>query len=330
MKKFKVFISRKIPDIGIKMLKKAGFSVDMNNTENKILSKKELIKKLKGKDILLSFLSDKIDEELLSSVPNLKMVANYAVGFDNIDLDAATKHGVAITNAAGTSSNAVAEHTLALMFAIRKRLFESDKFTRTGKYKIWEPSLMISHSLHGETLGVIGLGNIGTAVAKKALCLGMNVIYHTRTRKPKFEKQFGAKFVSMKKLLNEADVISLHTPLTSKTRHMISKKELGMMKKGAILINTSRGPVIEEKYLCAALHKNNLAGAGLDVYEHEPKINYYLKKCDKVILTPHSASATYEAREEMASVAVQNIIDFTKGKIPKHLLNKELSKNKKW
>jgi len=325
MEKLKIYITRKIPSNGVKMLKKAGFSVEMNNSEDKILSKKELIRKIKNKDVLLCFLSDKIDKEILLSSQNLKMVSNYAVGFDNIDIKTASDREILVTNTSGTSSSSVAEHALALIFALKKRLSESDKFVRSGRYKFWKPSLMISHSLQSGTLGIIGLGRIGTELAKKALCIGMRVIYHTRTRKPSFEKRFGAKYASFKNLLKNSDIVSLHTSLTQKTKHLISKKELGMMKKGAILINTARGPIVEEKYLCEALHKNKLAGAGLDVYEYEPKISPYLKKCNKVILTPHSASATFEAREDMARVVAQNIIDFSKGKVPSTLINREIT-----
>ncbi len=325
-KKWRVFISRKIPDNGVRMLKKAGFSVEMNNTEDKILSKKELIKKVKGKDVLLSFLSDKIDEELLSSDPNLKIVSNYAVGFDNIDLEASTRHKVAVTNTAGTSSVSVAEHTIALMFAVAKRLNEGDEFMRASKYKFWKPSLMSGKKLEGKTLGIIGLGRIGTEVAKRALCMGMKVIYYTRTRKPAFEKRFGAKYRSLHQLLKSSDVVSLHTPLTPKTHHLIGKKEFALMKKDAIFINTSRGSVADEKALCSALSKGKLMGAGLDVYEFEPKVTAYLMKCTKALLTPHSASATPEARADMARVAAQSIIDFSRGKTPKNLINKEVLK----
>lgn len=333
MAKLKVFVARKIPEEGIKLLKKAGFNVEVNNNENKVLSKKELIKKIKDKDALLCLLTDKIDEEVLSSALKLKIVANYAVGFDNIDVKTATKKKVIVTNTPEVLTETVAEHTLALMMSSARRIVEADKFTRQGKYKAWGPLLFLGQDLKGKTLGVIGLGRVGSAVAKRAVNgMGMKVIYNKRNRDKKFEKRYGAQFANLPTLIKKSDFISLHIPLTSETKHMMGKKEFSMMKKTAILINTSRGPVIEEKALIEALKKKKIFAAALDVFECEPEITcdvkslVQLKDLDNIILTPHIASATIETRIKMSLMAAKNIIDFFKGHTPENIVNKEIYK----
>ena len=331
----KVFIARKIPEEGVKLLKKAGLYVEINDSEDKILSKKELIKKIKDKDALLCLLTDKIDEEVLSSNPNLKIIANYAVGFDNIDVKTATKKNIVVTNTPGVLTETVAEHTLALLLSSARRIVEADKFTRQGKYKAWGPLLFLGQDLNGKTLGIIGLGRIGSAVAKRAVKgMGMKVIYNKGHRDKKFEKKYGAQFVNLSTLLKKSDFVSLHVPLTPKTRHMIGKKELDKMKKTAILINTSRGPIVEEKALIKALKNKKICAAALDVFECEPEItcNFHsaiqLKDLDNIILTPHIASATVETRTKMALMASQNIIDFFQGKTPENIVNKEVKGKK--
>lgn len=331
-KKFKVFVARKIPDIGIELLKKQGFDVEVNG--DKILSKKELIKKIKGKDALLCLLTDKIDKEVLSSAPNLKIVANYAVGFDNIDIDAATKKNIFITNTYGVLSETVAEYTIALMMAVSKRIVESDKFTRAGKYKAWGPLLFLGQEIKDKTLGIIGSGRIGFSVAKKARGLGMKIIYNDLLKNKEFEKKYNAKFFKLNDLLKKSDFISIHIPLTPKTRYMINSKQFKLMKKNAILINTSRGQIVNEKALISALKNKKIFAAALDVFECEPKITcdakalVQLKDLDNVILTPHIASATIETRNKMSEIAAQNIIDYFKGKIPKNVVNKNVLKKK--
>jgi len=335
MKKFKVYVARKIPKAGIDMLKKVGFSVEVNPNPERVLPKRELIKKLKGKDAVLTLLTDKIDDEVLKSCPSIKVVANYAVGFDNIDIKSATNNKVVVTNTPEVLTEAVAEHTFALMLAVGRRIAEADRFTRAGKYKVWMPELFLGQSLEGKTLGVIGLGRIGSSVARRA-ALGMNmkVLYHTRRRNPKFEKKYGAKAVSIDGLLKKSDVVSIHVPLTKKTRHMISKKQLSMMKPTAILINTARGPIIEEKYLINALKKKQIAGAGLDVFECEPEITCQvhpieLRDLPNTVLTPHIASATHEARNQMAILSAQAIVSVAKNKMPQNIVNKEVWKSRK-
>lgn len=327
----KVFVARRIPDAGIAVMKKAGMKVEMNKDADKVLSKKQLISKTKDKDALLCLLTDKVDDALFEACPKLKIVANYAVGFDNIDVESATKRGILVTNTPGVLTETVAEHTLALMISAARRIVEADKFTRQGRYKAWGPLLMLGQDLKGKTLGVVGMGRIGSAVCERAVKgMGMNVIYTDIYRNKFAEKQFKAKRVPLSRLLKQADFITLHVTLTPKTKHLIGRKELGLMKKNAVLVNTSRGPVVDESALVDSLKKNNIFAAALDVFECEPSITcnpkakVQLKHLDNVILTPHIASASIETRDRMAVMAAQSIVDFAKGKRPQNVVNKEV------
>ena len=314
MPKQKVFITRKIPEIGIKLLKKH-FQVKVYK-KDKAIPRKELLNEIKKCDALLCLLTDKIDKKIFDVNPNLKIVANYAVGFNNIDIDYAKQVKIPVSNTPGKLiSKAVAEHTITLMFAITKRIVEADRFVRKGKYRGWSPTLMMDLELSGKTLGIIGLGRIGSEVAERAAHgMGMKVLYQDIVRNKDFEKKYKAKYVSLKNLLKKSDVVTLHVPLLKSTHHLIGKKELKMMKNKSYLINTSRGPVIDEKELVKFLKNKKLAGAALDVLEFEPKLSPGLAELNNVILTPHIASATIEAREEMAVLAAKNIIAALKGK----------------
>jgi glyoxylate reductase len=276
-------------------------------------------------DALLSLLTDKIDEEVMQAAgPNLKVIGNYAVGFDNIDLPAAKRHGIAVTNTpAPEVAESVAEHTIMLMLGLAHRLVESDAFARAKKYKGWSPTLLMGNDLGGKTLGIVGTGRIGSSVARRAvLGLGMKCLYEDHRRQPELEKTLGAEPASLEQLLQRADVVSLHVPLTPDTRHMISVAEFALMKKTAFLINTARGPVVDEKALLRALRTKRIAGAALDVFECEPSIDcdltdkLELKSFDNVIITPHTASATIEARQAMSKLAAENIIAVLSGKPP--------------
>ncbi len=323
--KYKVFVTREIPDEGIKMLKKAS-NVKLEVYEHdKKIPRSTLKKRVKGADIILSILTEKMDAELMDAAgPQLKMIANYAVGFNNIDLEAAKLRGITVTNTPNDEiSESVAEHTVALMFALAKRIVETDKFTRAGKYKSWGPQLLLGSDLWGKTVGIIGSGRIGSGVVHRLHDgFNMNVLYHDIKKNLKLEKETGAKYRSMAQLLKQSDFVSLHVPLLPSTRHLISTKELKLMKKTAFLVNTSRGPVVDEKALVRALMKNQIAGAGLDVYECEPMIdcdptdNLELRTLSNVILTPHTASATLETRQVMSRIAAQNILAFVRGKVP--------------
>lgn len=327
MPKKKVFVTRDLPDPGITLLKKAGLDVEVY-PKDQIIPRRLLLKKVKGVDAILSLLTDRIDEEVFQKAGDqLQIVANYAVGYNNIDLEAAKKHGVMVTNTPGKLlSDSVAEHTLALMLSITKRVVEADYFTKHGKYKGWSPTLLLGLMLKGRTLGLIGTGRIGSAVAVRAKALGMNIVYTDLEKNMKLQKETKAKFMTQSELLKVADVVSLHVPLLKSTHHLLSTKEFKRMKKTAYVINTSRGPVIDEKALTIALEKKEIAGAALDVFECEPAIDcdltdtHELKKHPNVILTPHIASAAIEARAEMAELAAMNVITALKGKKPKNLV----------
>jgi len=314
MVKLKVFVTRKIPEVGIKLLKKE-FQVRVY-PKDKPITGRELLKGVKWCDALLCLLTEKINKKIFDANHNLKIVANYAVGFNNIDVGYAKNLGIPVSNTPGKLiSKAVAEHTISLMFAITKRIVEADRFTRKGKYRGWSPTLMMDLELAGKILGIIGLGRIGSEVVQRAARgMGMKVLYHDVVRNKNFEKRYKAKYVPLNTLLKKSDVVTLHVPLLKSTHHLIGKKEFIMMKDTAYLINTSRGPVIDEKELVKALKKRKIAGAALDVLEFEPKLSPGLAELNNVVLTPHIASATIEAREEMAILAVNNIIAALKGK----------------
>lgn len=316
----KIFVARKIPKAGLDLLRAAGHQVKVYPKASAI-PRKDLLKGAKGAHAILSLLTDKIDAALFEAAgPQLKIVANLAVGYDNFDLAAFKKRGVLAANTPGVLNGAVAEHAVALMFAAAKRIPEADRFTRAGKYKGWEPELLLGMELAGKTLGILGLGRIGAGVATRARAMDMAVLYYDLRRNEAFEKETGAKFATVEGLLKGADVVSIHVPLLPSTRHLIDARKLKLMRKGAILINTSRGPVVDEKALVAALKSGRIGGAGLDVYEHEPKLAPGLAKLPNVVLTPHTASATVETRDRMAILAAQAIVDVLAGKTPANLI----------
>jgi glyoxylate reductase len=318
----KIFVTRKIPERGIAMLREKGHDVSVS-PHDRVLSKSEIIEMGKGADALLCLLTDKIDDEVLEGIgPSLKIVANYAVGFDNLDLGALKKRNIPATNTPGVLSESVAEHTFALLLAIAHRIPESDRFTRAGKYVGWGPLLLLGQDVSGKVLGVLGLGRIGTLVAKHGLFgFGMKVAYYDVKRNEEFEKEFSAEFCATpEELLQKSDFVSIHVPLLPTTRHLIDAERLSMMKPSAYLINTSRGPVIDEAALVNALKNNVIRGAALDVFENEPALSPGLSELENVILTPHTASATEETRAKMSALAGQNIIDFFEGKTPLNLI----------
>jgi len=322
----KIFVTRIIPKPGLELLRKE-FDVEVNPYD-RVLSKEEIIKGLQGKDGLLCLLTDPIDKDVINSEPKLKMIANYAVGYDNVDIRAATEGRIPVSNTPGVLTDATAEMAWALLFSVARHIVEGDKFTRSGGFKGWAPMLMLGQDVSNKTLGIIGAGRIGTAFALKSKGFNMNVLYVDSRLNEKLENELGAKKVDLPFLLKESDFISLHVSLNSSTYHMISEKELKRMKKNAVLINTSRGAVIDEQALVNALKKKWIFGAGLDVYEHEPEISDELKKLQNVILQPHSASATIETRTNMAIMAAENMIAGLKGEIPPNCVNTEVFKGK--
>lgn len=319
-----IFITNKIPNSGISLLQDNGFEVDMNET-GKTLTKQELISVLNKKPYsgLISSLVDKIDEEVVENCPNIKVVSNYTIGFDNLDLEALTKNNITVFNSpSNIAVRTVAEHTLGLMLTLSRRILEGDSFVRNQKYEGFSAMNLLGSVLLGKTLGIIGTGRIGLETAKIANAFGMNIIYFDRNRNEFLDQNLKAVFMeTVDEVLSSSDFVSLHVPLNESTRHLINKEKLSLMKKDAFLINTSRGQVIDEEALVDALVNQSIKGAGLDVFEFEPNVNPKLKELKNVILTPHIASASIEAREEMSKISAQNIIDFFEGKELKNKLN---------
>lgn len=321
----RVLITRSIPEEGIKMLREAGIEVDVRNKKDPI-EEDELAQLLETKeyDALIPLLTDRIGEETLASASSLKIISNFAVGFNNIDIESAAKLGIVVANTPGASTESVAEHTIALMLTLSRRLLEADAFIRAGKFKGWDPMIFWGRDLSEATLGIIGAGRIGARTAEIATRgFGMKVVYHDIVRSKELEKKDGAVFLdSHDDVFKQADFVSIHVPLLPETRHLADSKRIGMMKKDACLINTSRGPVVDEKALVEALREKRIRGAALDVFEDEPEMAPSLVELPNVILTPHIASATAAARVDMSKTAAGNIIEFFRTGKCKNAVNK--------
>jgi len=319
----KVYVTRKIPEAGIKKLEEKGYEVDIN-PKDKVLSKKELVSALGAKsyDAVLCLLTDTIDDEVFKAAPKAKIFANYAVGFNNIDVKAAEENGKLVSNTPGVLTETVAEYAFTLILSIAHRVAEADKFTKAGKYDGWSPTLLLGTDVFGKTLGIVGLGRIGSRVAFHAhKGFGMKVLYYDVNRNMDFEKEFGAEYRdSVDDVMKEADFVSIHVPLLDSTKHLINKERLEMMKECAYLINTSRGPVVDEKALVEHLKEKKIKGAALDVFEEEPKLAKGLAKLDNVIIAPHIASGTEETRSKMSEMAADNIIAALEGQTPPNLV----------
>lgn len=321
----KVFISGKIPDIAVEMLSQ-DFEVTMHN-DLRLLSKEEIIAGLAGKDALLPLLSDSVDADVIRSNPALKVIANFGAGYNNIDVSEATARGIPVTNTPAVSTDATADLTIGLMLAIARRIVEGDKTTRSGKFTGWAPLFHLGVEVSGKTLGIIGMGNIGKAVAKRARAFNMPIIYHSRTRQSaQVEAELGLQYRSLEEVISQADFLSFHLSYHPSLRHMIGSEQLKRMKKTAFLINAARGPVIDEAALAEALKNKVIAGAALDVYEFEPKVTAELLPLDNVILCPHLGNATVETRDAMAKIAAENIIAVLQGGKPLNCVNPDAIK----
>ncbi len=319
----KIYVTRQIPQPGIDLLIENGFEVDVLEGDNPIPNEM-LLEKVKNVDALLPLLTDSISKEVIENAPNLKIIANYAAGFNNISMESANFNKIAVTNTPGVLTDATADLTWALIMAVSKRIVESDNYTRKGDFTGWGPMLFLGGEITGKTLGIIGAGRIGTAVAQRAEGFEMRVLYNTKNRNDIIENKLNGKKVEIEELISESDFISLHVPLTDDTHHLIDTYELSKMKNTAYIINTSRGPVINESALIVALKNNQIAGAGLDVYENEPELKKELIQLKNTVLLPHIGSATLEARTKMAVMAATNIIEYFKGNQPPNILNPEV------
>ncbi len=318
----KVVVTHMIPEKGISLLRKK-FDVEYYPNTG-LLNKKELISISRDKEVILSLLSDTIDKEVINNCPELKIISNYAVGFNNIDVKYATSKKIIVTNTPRTLDETTSDFVFALMLAVSRRIVESDRFMRTGKFKGWGAMDFLGFDVFNSTLGIIGMGSIGKEVASRGYHgFNMKILYTDRSVKPDMIS-VKAKHVSLHTLLKESDFVTLNIPLTDATYHLIGEEELKLMKNTSYLINTSRGPIVDEKALFEALKEKWIAGAAIDVYENEPEFYKGLEKLDNLVMTPHIASASFKTRELMAVKAANNIIDVFERRIPEGLINKEL------
>jgi glyoxylate reductase len=310
----KVLVTREIPEAGLHLLD--GFNVTV--LYERPPERGELLDAVRGANAILSTATEKVDGEVMDAAgEDLKVVANMAVGYDNIDVQAAKERGIVVTNTPGVLDETTADVAFMLMLAAARRLGEGERLLRAGKWEWWGPKQLRGLDVWGKKLGIVGLGRIGQAVARRARGFGMEILYHNRSRKEDAEEELGARYLELQDLLGESDFISIHTPLTDETRHLIGAKELERMKPGAVLVNTSRGPVVDEGALADALENGRIFAAGLDVYEEEPKVHPKLLELENVVLAPHIGSASMETRDRMATLAAENLAAVLRGEKPK-------------
>ncbi len=316
MRKLSLYITKEIINPLNNELKEY-YDIEVN-TSNKSLSAEELKEKIKDKDALISMLSDPLKREVLSNAKKLKIISQYAVGYDNIDLEYANKRGIIITNTPDVLTETTADTAWALILSVSRRICEADQYVKKGLWdEGWGPKLLLGRDVHSKTIGIIGFGRIGQAVARRAAGFNMKILYYSRNRRINLEKELKAEYADLSTLLKEADYVTIHTPLTEQTYHLLGEREFKMMKKTAYIINTSRGKVIDEKALIKALKEGWISGAGLDVYSNEPvEKDNPLLKMDNVVLTPHIGSASVETRTRMAEVVAGNLLAFAKGLTP--------------
>ncbi|PYS07081.1 MAG: D-glycerate dehydrogenase [Acidobacteria bacterium] len=319
----RVYVTRPIFDQGVERLKRE-VHVEVNSDE-RVLSKSELISHLREADGALTLLTDIINREVLDACPRLKVVANFAVGFNNVDIEAATERGVIVTNTPGVLTETTADFAWTLLMAAARRVVEADRFARAGKFKMWGPKMFLGHDVYGKTLGLIGLGRIGQAVARRASGFNMKVIFHDAEPIPEQVLQdLGVTPAPLEELLRISDFISVHVPLLAETKHLLSDRTFAMMKPTCVVVNTSRGPVVDEKALVRALKNGKIAAAALDVFEREPEIEPELFDIDNVVIAPHIASASHETRLKMCMMAAENLLASLKGNRPPNLVNPEV------
>ncbi|MGD6804383.1 2-hydroxyacid dehydrogenase [Rossellomorea aquimaris] len=321
-----IYITRKLPEEVLKPLQDQ-YEVDMWEDENISVPRDVLLKKAQKASGILSMLSDTIDKELFEQSPNLKVVANLAVGYDNIDLAAANEKGAAVCNTPDVLTDTTADLTFGLMMAAARRLIEADRYVREGKWKSWSPLLMAGMDIHHKTVGIIGMGSIGEAFAKRAKGFDMDILYHNRSRKPEAEETLGAKYADLDELLSQSDFVVCLAPLTPETKGLLQREQFQKMKSSAVFVNAARGPIVNEDALYDALVNGDIAAAGLDVFEKEPiNENHPLLSLKNVVALPHIGSSSVETRMEMMELCVSNIRAVLEGDMPKTLVNKEWQK----
>jgi len=319
--KAKVYITRKLPDEVVERLEEH-FHVSMWEDEDTAVPYEILKEEIKEADGLFSTVTETIDENLLEQAEKLKVISTMAVGYNNIDIAAATKRNIMVAHTPGVLTETTADLTFALLMAASRRLIEASDYLRSGQWKTWSPLLLTGQDIYGATMGIIGFGNIGQALARRTKGFNMNVLYYNRSRKEEAEKELGAVFTDMETLLKESDFVCILTPLTEETKHLIDEKELGLMKKTAILINTARGEVVNEAALYTALKNGQILAAGLDVFQQEPiSLDHPLLTLPNVVALPHIGSASVKTRLAMAHLAAKQLIEGLQGKIPQHPVN---------
>lgn len=326
VERFRVFVTRAIPQEGLEIL---GRFCDVEvSTIPGAIPREVLLEKVKGKHGILTLLTDTIDREVMDAASEtLRVISNYAAGFNNIDVKEATRRGIMVTNTPGVLAETTADLAFALLLAVARRIVEGDRLVRSGHFTGWDPLLLLGEDVYGKTLGIVGLGRIGKAVARRALGFSMQVLYYSRRALPKEEEQaLRVRYVELPELLQCADFVTLHVPLTEATHHLIGERELAMMKKSAYLINTSRGPVVDEKALVRALREGIIRGAALDVFENEPDVDEGLLTLPNVVLAPHIGSASLATRTRMAMMAADNLVRALRGERPEYLVNPEVCK----
>jgi glyoxylate reductase len=326
-----VYITRELPGDAVERLRQAT-SVRVW-VEELPPPRDVLLREAAAADGLLALLTDRVDGELMDAAPRLRVVSNVAVGFDNIDVAEATRRAILVTNTPGILTDTTADFAFALLMAAARRVVEADRYTREGRWKTWGPQVLLGQDIHGACLGLVGLGGVGLEVAKRARGFGMRILYFDHRRRPREERRYGLIPTDLDQLLREADFVSLHVPLTSETRHLIGERELSLMKPTAILVNTARGPVVDQRALYRALRKGRITAAALDVTEVEPiPMNDPLLTLENVIIAPHIASASVATRARMASVAADNLLAALRGEEPPNCVNRQALRRwrRKW
>jgi glyoxylate reductase len=311
----KIFITREIPESGISLLRKNGLVVDIFKEDHPI-PRKEFLNRIKECDGLVTLLTEKIDKEAIDKMKKCKVIANYAVGYNNIDVDYAKSKGIVVTNTPDVLTDSTADLAMSLVLSCSRRIQEAEKYVRSKKFKGWKPKLFLGIELRDKYFGILGAGRIGTAVAERAHAFGCKIIYYSDIRNAKIEKKLGAKREPLNSLLKKADIISIHLPLNKNTYNLLNDSNLPLLKKSAILVNTARGEIVDEKFLISMLKYKKLFAAGFDVYEDEPKLKNGFYDLNNVVLLPHIGSATKEARDKMSVLTAKNVISILAGKKP--------------